>query len=212
MLRFTSLLAAMCLSVPAPMLVAPTAARGQCPSDWLPGQGIPGVDGYANAVTVWDPDGLGPGPALLVVGGDFEVAGGAVASDIAAWDGSAWQPLGSGMDGDVFALAGYNGELIAGGYFTTAGGASANNIARWDGSVWQPLGSGMDAYVLALAVYNGELIAGGNFTTAGGVSATTTRCTPPPRACQAEPFQRAMKSALAPPAEEKSPPAISSPL
>ena len=33
-----------------------------------------------------------------------------------------WSPLGSGMNGTVYALTVYNGNLIAGGYFTTAGG------------------------------------------------------------------------------------------
>ena len=124
------------------------SARADCPAEWLPGEGIPGLDGPVYAMTTWDPDGPGGQPELLVVGGDFTVAGDVIANNIAAWDGTTWQPLGSGMGGDwpyVHALTVYNGELIAGGYFTTAGGNPASYIARWNGATWQPLGSGMGA-------------------------------------------------------------------
>ena len=146
------------------------ASGGDCPKQWLygPDQGVPGVDGEVKAATAWDPDGGGPEPELLVVGGEFSVAGTIAANNIAAWDGSSWQTLGSGMNERVHALAVYNGELIAGGRFTTAGGAERSHIARWDGSSWQPLGEGVDGSVLAFAVFNDELIAGGWFTTAGG--------------------------------------------
>jgi len=147
----------------------------QCEYEWKQGQGIPGVDGEVDAVTTWDPDGAGPKPELLVVGGSFTIAGETFANNIATWDGNSWQPLGSGISGPyqlnpVYALTVYNGELIAAGPFTTAGGVTVNYIARWDGSSWQTLGSGMNRRVCALTVYNGELIAGGAFTTASGVS------------------------------------------
>ncbi|MHC4602483.1 MAG: hypothetical protein ACYS6W_04025, partial [Planctomycetota bacterium] len=70
---------------------------GQCDFDWKPGQGVPGVNGYVHAVTTWDPDGNGPQPELLIVGGEFTIAGDTLANKIAAWDGSSWQALGSGM-------------------------------------------------------------------------------------------------------------------
>ncbi len=155
-------------------LGTPPAAWADCPPEWLPGEGVPGVDGHVCAMTTWDPDGPGGQPELLVMGGRFTVAGDAVASNIAAWNGTSWQPLGSGMNDGVSALTVYNGELIAGGDFTTAGGDPASRIARWNGTIWQPLGSGVAGlfpHVWALAVYNGELIAGGWFTTAGGIPA-----------------------------------------
>jgi hypothetical protein len=109
----------------------------------------------------------------LIAGGSFTTAGGGAANRIARWNGSNWQQLGSGMNGNVNALTVYNGELIAGGGFTTAGGVAADSIDRWDGSSWQPLGSGINNYVSTLTVYNGELIAGGFFATAGGVDANS---------------------------------------
>ncbi len=121
-----------CLVASATPLLGPVAAQAQCPFDWLPGQGVPGVLGKVSAATVWDPDGPGPQPELLVMGGSFRIAGDVVASRVAAWNGSNFQSLGSGVDGDdgaafVYALSLFHGELLAGGYFSTAGGVSANS-------------------------------------------------------------------------------------
>jgi hypothetical protein len=107
----------------------------------------------------------------LIAAGCFTTAGGETCNRIARWNGSIWQPLGSGMPGGsdikVRALAVYNGELVAGGNFSSAGGVTCNLIARWDGSTWQALSSGIGGgytrHVDVLAVYNGELIAGGWF-------------------------------------------------
>src|SRR5690349_10531346 len=68
-----------------------------------------------------------------------------------------WKPSYSvpGMNGYIYAMAVYNGNLIAGGDFTTAGGISAIRIAQWDGNSWSALGSGMNSDVYALAVYDG---------------------------------------------------------
>ncbi len=149
-------------------------ASAQCTDQWLPGEGLPGLNGIVYATAVYD-DGTGP---ALYVGGYFTVAGEVFANNIARWDGTSWSPLGSGMQGgqytSVSALAVYNGELIAAGEFTTAGGTPANYIARWDGTIWSALGSGMDATVRALTVYNGELIAGGGSPRLAGWKPTTS--------------------------------------
>jgi hypothetical protein len=111
----------------------------------------------------------------LIAGGyDFRSAGGMPCNYIARWNGSAWHPLGSGMDDPVWSLTVYPaaaGELIAGGDFTTAGDVACSHIARWNGNTWQSLGPGMNGPVYGLAAYNDELIAGGYFWTAGGVGA-----------------------------------------
>jgi hypothetical protein len=98
---------------------------------------------------------------------------------VARWDGAAWHALGGGMNGTVYALAEYDGQIVAGGAFTSADGAPAASIARWDGTGWRALGSGLAGsltcpgctFVYALAAYGGDLIAAGNFTSAGGVPA-----------------------------------------
>jgi uncharacterized repeat protein (TIGR01451 family) len=134
----------------------------------------PDLQNNAIAATVWD-DGNGP---ALYVGGLFLTAGKREVNRIARWDGSEWSslagPSGVGMNGQVFALASYNGDLIAAGAFTEAGGESANYIARWDGLEWSPLGSGAAGTVptiYGLAVHDGALIAVGSFTGMGDVAA-----------------------------------------
>jgi len=166
----SSILVVGCLALTA------AASRADCPGQWLygPEQGLPGLNDGVYDATSWDPDGAGPEPELLIVGGIFTVAGQLPANRVAAWNGSAWQPLGTGMDDQVGALVVYDGQLIAGGRFTTAGGVTCNSIARWDGLSWQALGEGMGGVnipsVRTLTVYGGELVAGGYFTTAGGAA------------------------------------------
>ncbi len=149
-------------------LLSPTAAtRGECEQNWKSGAAysLPGLDGPVNAMTTWDPDGAGPQPPLLIAAGSFSRAGTSAANRIAAWNGSEWQPLGSGLNNSVRALTVYNGMLVAGGDFTTAGGSQALRVATWNGSNWIPFATGLTLTVRALTVFNGQLIAGGDFET-----------------------------------------------
>lgn len=157
------------------------AAQAQCDPQWLPGDGLPGVNGTVYATTVWDPDGPGPLTALVVVGGSFTLAGDVSVTNIATCDLATgqWAALGSGTSAAVRALTTMpNGDLVVGGNFTTAGGVVVNSIARWDGVAWGALDSGMSGgasgpYVYALSTLaNGDLVAAGDFTSAGGVGAT----------------------------------------
>jgi hypothetical protein len=125
----------------------------------------------------------------LYAGGVFTYAGAVVANCIAKWDGSAWSPLGSGINyqyylrlvADVNALAWDGANLYAGGRFTSAGGVEAISIAKWDGIAWSPLGSGLfndlgppwncPGDVYALAWDGANLYAGGSFVYAGGLPA-----------------------------------------
>ena len=119
------------------------------------------------AMTVFD-DGTGP---ALYVGGSFTAAGGIPANNIARWDGSSWQALGSGLGSSaafdrVEALAVFPDDtgpaLYAAGEFFQAGG-----VAKWNGADWAPAGQPMDAGVNALAVFDDgsvpALYAGGDF-------------------------------------------------
>jgi hypothetical protein len=51
---------------------------------------------------------------------------------IAAWNGSAWSPLGSGVDGTVYSLLDQGTSLLVGGGFGRAGDKPSGSIARWD--------------------------------------------------------------------------------
>lgn len=134
-----------------------------------------GFPGSAHALLVHD---FGAGPRL-VVGGDFDAAGGASARHVAVWDGASWSALDLGMNGPVRALASYDSgsgaQLYAGGDFVNASGVLVNYIARWNGSAWEPLLGGMNREVYALATMDlgdgPKLYAGGDFFVAGPVVA-----------------------------------------
>jgi len=121
-----------------------------------------------------------------IVGGNFIRAGGAPASNVAAWTGSEWRALGDGVGDDantVYALATYqepgasSPALFAGGDFAVAGGVNAYGIARWDGTAWSRVGGppgGVGGKCRALLVHDDGsgagpcLFVGGNFSLVNG--------------------------------------------
>ncbi len=131
----------------------------------------------------------GSGPALFA-GGAFNTAGTVAMTNIARWNGSSWQSLGSGVgsisSGAVRELAtfddGTGPALYAGGSFSIAGGLDAHAIAKWNGVSWSPLGAGLGnsvqghaGQVFGLAAHDDgsgpALFVGGTFRSAGGASA-----------------------------------------
>lgn len=78
-----------------------------------------------------------------------------------------WQPLGEGLNNEVYALAILDGNVYAGGRFTMAGGVFSPGIAKWNGSQWSQVGSELtpqSGEVRALTVVGGELYAAGQFS------------------------------------------------
>jgi hypothetical protein len=153
-------------------------------AQWLPlstGRGTGGQLGQVWALSVIS---TSAGDELFA-GGAFTSVGTLPASSIARWSGGAWTSLGSGIDGNVYALAssangpGGGPELYAGGVFGLAGGATANCLARWDGSGWSAVGGGLASptgvNVDSLCISSvgpdpgTNLYVGGLFTSAGGV-------------------------------------------
>lgn len=113
----------------------------------------------------------------IYAGGYFDDASGVTAHAIAKWNGTIWQPLGSGFthggDGTkVYALAMDNqGILYAGGEFYA--GNNTYNIAKWNGTSWEQMGAGTNRPVRVLAFdAEGNLFAGGQFTEIDGVEAS----------------------------------------
>lgn len=153
-----------------PVSLGAVCARADCPQ-WLPGQSVAGLNGSVTAMTTWDPDGPGPLPEVLVVAGNFTMAGNVPTKNIAIWDGAAWSALGTGSaigtyPTSINALAVYDGKLYVGGNFSfTASNGTASNLAVWDGANW--LAKTLFGEVRALCVHNGELIASGDFDTYG---------------------------------------------
>lgn len=107
----------------------------------------------------------------MYVGGAFTNAGAVAAADyIAAWSGSAYTALSTGMDSDVDALVVLsNGLLYAGGAFTTAGGVAVTYNAVWNGAGFQPIGTGFNATLYSIGDIAGpSAYFGGAFSTAAG--------------------------------------------
>lgn len=67
-------------------------------------------------------------------------------------------------NGDVYAMAEFEGDLVIGGAFTSIGGVAANHIASWDGAAWHAMGGGLNGAVRALTVWNNVVVAGGDFS------------------------------------------------
>jgi len=92
---------------------------------------------------------------------------------IFAFDGSLWSPLGSNLDGPVFAIATDGDDLIVGGQFSSADGLSLNSLARWSttDNAWSPIGNGVSGQVNAILVEGERIFVGGKFSSVGGISA-----------------------------------------
>jgi hypothetical protein len=161
----------------------PSQALAQCEPTWQSGDGVPGVllpfnvtaaDGSAvQGLATWDPDGPGPTNPLLIVGGLIEVAGSALVKNVAAWDGTAWSPMGQVEDWVSDVLV-HNGEpYISLRQPAPEVGSTLtfkHRVLRWNGEGWQPVGIiGQSGYVYDLHVHEGELYAAGSFRWCGGV-------------------------------------------
>jgi hypothetical protein len=93
----------------------------------------------ANALAVFD-DGAGP---ELYVAGIFSAAGGTPARNIARWNGSAWSPVGSGIDSWAYEMTvaddGSGPALFVAGALTNAGGIPTR-VAKWQNGRWSAVG------------------------------------------------------------------------
>lgn len=132
------------------------AALAQSPG-WVSGFGCPGVENVLSCSVVFD---MGSGDRL-VAAGPLKVAGEALDTTLACWDGQQWSAFPAPCElsalGRIEAMAvfdsGAGPELYVGGRFDSIGGVAALNVARWNGSTWSPLGSsGPDAVVTTLKV------------------------------------------------------------
>ena len=125
-----------------------------------------GLNDRSNAVALADNN-------TFYIGGRFTTAGDVRVNGVAFRNGSAWESLGGGVDGEVLALDYEGDELYVGGLFTTAGGQSVANVARWNATTksWSPLGAGVNGVVRSITIDTNYVYVGGDFTSAGGAPA-----------------------------------------
>lgn len=100
--------------------------------------GDPGFNGSYTVGFEMHDDGTGES---FYTTGQFSIPGVTGGSNIARWDGSAWQAVGGGLNNAYSnVIKSFNGDLIAGGYFDNAGGvAGTEKLARWDGTQWNSM-------------------------------------------------------------------------
>lgn len=128
---------------------------------WSNAFSVPGVvDGPVYAMTS---DG-----ANLYVGGNFSVAGGVAANNVAKWDGQKWHALGEGPDNGVnatvHAMSFIDGKLFAGGLFVQAGTKRVNALTYFDGKNWNPVSDGDENGVRKIDVFaNGDTLISSGF-------------------------------------------------
>lgn len=96
---------------------------------------------------------------------------------VAAWSGTSWSALGSGLDDTVTSALAFDdgsGNALYVSGPTTAGGKPMSHVTRWDGTEWDSVGAGFDAPPNAFVVHDdgsGEsLYAVGDFTESGDTS------------------------------------------
>ncbi len=130
------------------------------------GNGLGDQNGYISSLAI-DVNGD------LLAAGEFNKTGGSsISNNVARWNGTTWQPAGSGLSGPsgsyiLSLLVDQNNNVIAGGGFNNISGSP--NIAKWDGTTWYAMGSGLGSYgtnyVSAMVLEpSSHIIAAGDFT------------------------------------------------
>ena len=105
----------------------------------------------------------------LIAGGYFNVASSLPVNNIAAWNGSTWSILGSGVSGGVQAMSPYQNDLYASMSYSDGAGHSTYFVSKWNGSSWTNIvagpGTGTNYYgfLIKLMPFNGELLGAGDF-------------------------------------------------
>lgn len=91
------------------------------------------------ATVAWDPDGEGPEPEWLVIGGNFDRVGSVASKYVAAWDGTSWRSFNVDFvpGREVFTLAVHQGRLVAGGSFRTIGGEFVGGLVELVPGGWR---------------------------------------------------------------------------
>ena len=149
--------------------------QAQCQNVWSDGYGCPGTLGYVNAMTRWDPDGSGPLPEHVVVGGEsLRVVGDATCDNLAMWNEAtgAWVGLPAAPLPVVGALAvTANGELLVACSTYVYQPPVVGRVAVWNGTAWTTLGGDFDSEITDLLVHsNGDVFAVGSFATNGATA------------------------------------------
>ncbi|MFY9344891.1 MAG: hypothetical protein WAT39_20530 [Planctomycetota bacterium] len=168
----SSLVAGLALPLGAAISLTSSLAA-QCTNPWPTVLGSSGVEGSVSDTLLFDPDGPGPLGERVLVAGSFQVAGTALADNLAVYDPATrtFAPFGPGpYPGGMLLTRASNGDIYVAGNFQSIAGVSASRVARWDGTTWSALGAGVNGYVWRLiARPGGGIVVTGDFSQAGGL-------------------------------------------
>jgi hypothetical protein len=145
-------------------------------TSWSPlGAGVTGgTTGHCECLSIVEclvafDDGTGP---ALYAGGNFTIAGGTSALNVARWNGTSWSAVGAGLGPTVRALAVFDDGT---GPALFAAGSFAGGLVKWTGTSWSTFGANPNWPVNVLQVFDAgsgpALYVGGEFTSIGGIPA-----------------------------------------
>jgi hypothetical protein len=110
----------------------------------------------------------------LIATGGFDSAGNVAVPGIAAWDGTSWSSIGTGMpsfppNNSILCAFRYNGDLLFGGYIPSW---NTNNayILKWDGTTLDSFAA-LTGDPIGMLQYQNDLIVYGSFTSVQTASA-----------------------------------------
>jgi len=140
------------------------------------GNGVWSVVGMGNgAHNGWESDlvdAIVTNDRYVFIGGNFTKIAALTTNHVAAWDKTTkqWTTLGSGVDGNVYALALAGDNLIVSGYFGYCGTTRAQHIATYNITthVWAAMGAGARRSVDAIASDGTNVYAATYFPNEGG--------------------------------------------
>lgn len=144
-------------------------ARGDCEIVPLPTYGVAGTS-ITTSLTVWDPDGDGPAPEMLVAWRTpFFVAGVTpVHTGLAVWDGERWESLSrAGIQGQLTCVVGNGSRLYVATSSPDPIPSDFSGVYLREGGAFTQLGTNLRR-VVSLAVGPSGVFAAGSFTSASG--------------------------------------------
>ncbi len=118
----------------------------------------PNHDAYVTRLVTYEGD-------LMAVGW-FDIAAGTGErlNNVARWSGTAWEPLGSGVDDCVLDATVWRNWFAIAGPFEEAGGVTVSGVALWWGDFWGSMGDPpLVGYPSGLTVHQDDLVAVGLF-------------------------------------------------
>jgi hypothetical protein len=156
------------------------SASGQPCSYVVDTSPLNGVDAAVTSMVRWDPDGPGPLPERLVMGGNFAAAGSVFAAGLASFDGASWLAMGNAITQpnlrNISALGLYNDQLVMSQVVQSDTPFRSVGRYNWATQSWEALGGGFPiestSWSYALQQFGSDLIVGGTFDGIAGVPGT----------------------------------------